>query len=139
MKRFIQVLLLLPLIGCSAIEKPAGSIFSCKSYYDERLKTKVYTIVDDMPINARDLITLCRTLSKNVRIKDDSEWIKTRTVSFIVTTTGELKYIKIYEKDPKDYTEFEHEMVRAMGLIPKWTVAQCNGKKVPVLLVIPIR
>lgn len=139
MKNYTLILMMLALISCSSKKNVATQGSLCKSYYDKNLKMEVYTFVDDMPVGSADVTNFLKVLTKNLRVKNEADLYKTTTISFVVMINGEIKNVRIYNKEKKDYTEFDQEIIRVVNLIPNWSVGKCNGKTVPVLIVIPTR
>jgi protein TonB len=77
-------------------------------------------------------------LSKNYKI-DPNTFDHNFKVGFIVKENGELYDIKIIQNYPIPLTDSENQIIKVFESMKKWKAGSCNGKKVPVRVIIPIR
>ncbi len=60
-------------------------------------------------------------------------------VQFVIDVNGKMVSLGIQNKQPRNYTNAEKELVRVFAMMPKWKPGECDGKKVPVKVMFPLR
>lgn len=111
---------------------------SCVKYYDQTLKMEVYTHADKWPSPPSGIEKFLVYIHRSVKFyQGDSIQSKFRS-SFVVDENGSIKDLKIVDKETKNYSKAEIELLKAISLSPKWEPAKCNGKKVTFLYRFPM-
>jgi len=134
------ILVIASIIACSyktsnLNKQPSG----CSKSYDTILKMDVYSFVDEMPEYPEGQQELLKFITKNLKYPEQEVFQGTITYSFIVDKEGKLIDKKIYNKNKEDYTPLDKEALRVLELMPKWKIGKCNGEKVPVRVILPIK
>lgn len=99
---------------------------------------KVYTTVEQMPEFPGGREAMYKYLSESLKYpeKAKEKGIKGAVyASFIIDTEGEISHIKILRGLTP---EMNHEVIRVIGAMSKWTPGEQDGKKVNVKMVLPV-
>jgi len=115
-----------------------NSRFKCQSYFDEPLKMEVYTIVDTPPTFPGGDFALMRFLMQ-IKYCSQAHPQSLVRLSFVVDPYGKLLDIGIRDKERGEYSCLDKEVIRIFETSPKWVAGSCNGIKVPVRVLHPIR
>jgi len=111
----------------------------CISLYDSTLKQKVYVWVDKMPQYEKGTTDILSYFSAHFHEPENPDDFQgSIKMEFIVTQKGELKGIKIMNKDPMEITLMEKEAIKVFSTMPRWKPGTCRGKAVPVRMQMPI-
>lgn len=109
----------------------------CSSKFDTLTKRQIYLTVDSMPtysINGK--AGLFAFIAQNIKHQEGFVITGTVYICFVVEIDGTLTNKKIL----KGITEvINKEALSIIDKMPKWMPGFCEGKKVPVQMVIPIR
>ena len=124
---------------CCKTSKLNKAQTKCSGSYDTTLKMDIYSFVDKMPEYPGGQQELLEFILKKLKYPEQHVFQGTITYSFAVNKDGELIDKKIYGKNKEDYTPLDKEALRVLDLMPKWKVGECNGKKVPVRVILPIK
>jgi len=109
---------------------------SCQFYLDTALKKQVYLFADkkaEFPGGLRSIMQFVQSILKY----PNSELDITGTViiEFVVDENGNILRKAIRRSVHK---ELDEEALRVIDRLPKFIPAQCEGKAVPFLMVIPV-
>lgn len=81
-------------------------------------------------------------LSENIKLPsvDSTNELQFKiTISFVVDTTGNcINFCVINRKYPDRLSILETECLRVLALMPPWVPGQADGRKVPVIFILPI-
>jgi len=117
---------------------------TCKSYYNATLKKQVFTQAEIEPEFPGGPVPYQRFLSKNLRYpqidsNDLQELQLSVKIKFIVDTDGQIKNPTVQGKaGTSNLTPLEKEALRVIKLMPNWTPGTCNGKVIPVEVILPL-
>ncbi|CAH0182704.1 hypothetical protein SRABI27_01297 [Pedobacter sp. Bi27] len=137
MKNYI---ILFFLFGCSSFQE-RGKIQSgaCQSYYDKKLKIKIFHNVDERAEFPEGFGKEYLFFAKRMKYPDQDNFQGSIKGSFIVDKDGAIISPRIEGKKEEDYTPLDLEFIRVSLLMPKWRPAKCNGKNVATRVIAPIR
>ncbi len=99
---------------------------------------QVYIQVDKMPQFKEGQVDLVKYLSKNIHYPDQAKKDTVKgnvVVEFIVTADGKVDNVKIKQGLN---TPCDQEALRVIKSMPKWIPGEKDGKKVAVLMNLPI-
>ena len=120
-------------LGCiSARHLRQEEIQKCEYEYDQKLKCKVYSRVDQWPEfpGGRDEMHIF--IAKNILVVDDKETDGRISIGLIIDAKGNVVSEHIKNKAIADYTKLEKEVLRVVRLMPKWKPGKCKNRKVAV-------
>lgn len=109
----------------------------CYSKFDTLTKRQIYTTTDSMPsypINGK--AGMFAFISQNIKYQEGFVVTGTVYLSFVVEIDGKLTHKKVL-KGIADGVD--KEALSIIDKMPHWIPGFCEGKKVPVQMVIPIR
>lgn len=112
----------------------------CVMEYDSTLKESVYTYVDRMPEFGKGEISLADYFTRNFHYPEEqlnpqgSIWLV-----FIVDEKGKVQKQTVFNKRKEEFTSIDREALRILSVMPAWRPGTCNGIKVPVRVLWPIR
>lgn len=139
--KILCLLLLLIIVGsCKAQHKTDNSTSDCTQEYDSTLEQKVYTSVDKMPEFDNEGLDLPKFILSKFRYPKEQEdpqgsvWLV-----FIVDENGKVRKGRILKKRKEELTPVDKEALRVISTMPKWKPGECNGVRVPVRIIVPIR
>jgi hypothetical protein len=134
-------ILLLAFLLCSFASDRARAFDSqrndCKTQRDDLTKTTVYITAEIEPLNAGGLPALIREFGKRIILDSIPDDLDTKfIIAFIVKKDGQI----IGERILKDKTggTVGRQMIKIVKSI-KWTPAECDGKKVSMLVKLPLQ
>ena len=99
---------------------------------------QVYVQVDKMPQFRDGQVDLVKYLSKNIRYPEQAKKDSLKgnvLVEFIVTADGKVSNVNIKKSLN---SECDKEALRVIKAMPNWIPGEKNGKKVAVLMNLPI-
>jgi len=109
----------------------------CYSKFDTLTKRQIYTTTDSMPsYPVNGYAGMFAFISRNMKYQEGCVITGTVYMSFIVETDGTLTHKKIIKGITEDINK---DALSIIDKMPKWLPGFCEGKKVPVQMVIPIR
>jgi len=114
--------------------KGTNDSLNCKSYLDSISGSEYYILVDSMPVYPGGQSEMINFFMTNFNYPSEIDTCCKVIVEFIVDTNGEVINLKIAHGLAD---EFDNETLRVMRMMPKWKPGKCNGKAVPVRIVIP--
>jgi len=120
MKKIIVLISLMVTFLCSAQRKDAV----------------LYLSTDKPPRFENSKFDIDDFLHQNIVWPKDIDAEGTVLVSFIVTYKGGISDVKIERSLMK---EFDDEAIRVISLLPKWIPGRVKGKKVDVIVYLPVR
>lgn len=127
------------LLSCEVSKKSLIQNYSCKSQYDTITNLDVFRFVDKMPIYPGGNKAFAEFFSKNFKYPKQNHFQATFQLGFVIGTDGTLLGARIRNKLISEYTITDREALRVLALMPKWESGECKGKKVPVLVFLPIK
>ena len=109
----------------------------CKFYFDSISNRTIYSMVDVMPEFPGGTDSLFSFILKNLNWPNTEVDFQGKVyISLIVETDGRLTN-KFILKGIEDLAD--KEALRIVEKMPKWEVGKCNGMKVPVKFIVPIK
>jgi len=125
--------------SCGISEKTIVQNDSCKSQYDRLTKKEVYPFVDEMPVYPGGNIAIIKFFSENFKYPEQDQFQASFQLEFVIDSDGKLIGARIRNKSHTEQTNAESEAIRVLELMPKWEPGKCAGKKVPVLMLLPLK
>jgi protein TonB len=122
--------------SCSAQVKQPSNKEHCSREYDNLHKKWIYLSTTKAPEFPGGNGKMAQFISKNLQYPDQDHFKGSVRVSFIVESDGSLTNGQVQDKDSGD--EIDKEVLRIIGLMPKWNPGECKGKKVPARVSLPI-
>lgn len=111
------------------------SLTTCKTEMDPLTKRTVYITVDKEAVNEGGQAALIRQYSK-IKLDSIPDDLDTRfIISFIIDPDGQVTGERII----KDKTGNVGQQMIRIAKSFKWTPAECNGRKVPMLVKLPLQ
>lgn len=104
--------------------------------FAQRRDAVLYLSTDRLPRLKKSNIDIYDLIHKKIIWPKEIDAEGTVLVSFIVTKKGELIDIRIESSLIK---EFDDEAIRVLKLLPKWIPGKKKGKKVDVIIYMPIQ
>ena len=115
----------------------ANAQIKCSSKFDTLTKKQIYISVDSMPqFPTNGSAGMFAFIARNMEYQQGLVITGTVYVSFIVERDGTLKHKKII-KGITDGTN--KEALSIIDKMPNWIPGFCEGKKVPVQMIVPIK
>ncbi len=109
----------------------------CTSKFDTVTKRQIYMSADSMPKFPKNgNAGMFAFISENIKHQEGFVITGTVYVSFVVETDGTLKHKKIIKGITADTNK---EALSIIDKMPDWIPGFCEGKKVPVQMIIPIK
>ncbi len=133
----ISVLILI-VNGCST-SRHVGTESKCVSQYDTILQKKIYSFVDEMPQYPDGTEEFLKFILKNLEYSEQEVYQGTINYTFVVDIDGKLLDKRIYNKNVTDYTPIDKKALELLDKISKWEIGKCDGKKVPVRIILPVK
>ncbi|MPM01276.1 hypothetical protein SDC9_47515 [bioreactor metagenome] len=109
---------------------------SCKPYSVVSQDSIIYLLTDSMPEFVGGTDSLFSFFNKNINLSGEEECYGTVFISFIVQSDGNISSAEVLKGICEKY---DSEALRLILTMPAWIPGSCNGKKVPVRLVLPVR
>lgn len=110
----------------------------CSSIFDTIQKREIFKSVDKMPIYGERIADIVTYLRQNliypVILGDNINCMV--YLKFIVETDGKLTTFEVLKSPEQRFSEKAIEVVKNM---PLWKSGECNGKRVPVYYIVPVR
>lgn len=111
--------------------------FECSSYLDTNLNQQVYLFADKKAEFPGGEIELVKFINSHLRFPKDGYCVQgTVYVEFVVGSDGRILRKAIRRSIMR---EMDEEAMKMIDLMPNWIPAQCEGKMVSFLLVIPVK
>lgn len=141
--RFITLLILLTVSG-QTIQVLGQTIShapdSCELKYDSALSRSYYTTVDKMPTFKGGTEKLMKTISKNLKWPGGRCDIEgTVFVACIIEADGQLTNKRILKGLSGKPCDADSEALKVVDYLTSWDPGQCDGKKVAVQYIIPVK
>ncbi|PIF02229.1 MAG: hypothetical protein CR996_01225 [Draconibacterium sp.] len=76
---------------------------------------------------------------KNLEYSEQEVYQGTINYTFVVDIDGKLLDKRIYNKNVTDYTPIDKKALELLDKISKWEIGKCDGKKVPVRIILPVK
>ncbi|WP_316785570.1 energy transducer TonB [Pedobacter frigiditerrae] len=129
-------------LGQSKLVSKTTEKIECVTKFDTLLNRNYYIMADKMPFFQEGEGVMFRIIAKNLKWPNAECCIQgTVYVSFIVESNGRLSNKKI-QKSPfkdNDFCSPNKEALKVLDYLPRWNAGICNGKKVAVLYILPIK
>ena len=138
MKLSFIVILILFSLGCTAYRVVPSKI-DCDFYWDTVLNRNVYTTVDEFPSYPGDMPEFLKFFRQNFTMPSQEEIQGSINLYIVVDTSGLIIDKGIRNKNATEYSLMDKEAIRVLELMPKWEPGKCAGKKVPVLMFLPLK
>jgi len=103
------------------------------------LKKNIYTLVDKMPEYSGGNVALQRYIVENFVYPQQDYFQASFQVEFIIENDGAPINVRIRNKQEKELTEAEKEIISVIRKMPKWQPGECKGKVIPVRMFLPIK
>lgn len=108
----------------------------CIEFYDSSTNRMVYFLIDTMPQFPEGNQALTNFISQNLNYPADGGCFEGPViVSFIVEASGEITSLNIVLSP---YEPANKEVQLLFEKMPNWYPGVCNGKNVPVKMILPI-
>ena len=134
---WINILLL---FGCANnLQMKDVALGSCKYKYNNELKKKIYTQVDEMPSFPGGYDMMFEFFIDKMDLVKQEEFQEMIKLDFVIDVDGKIINAKIRDKKLEDYTLWDKEALRVLKIMPLWKVAACKKKKVPFQWSMPLR
>lgn len=118
------------------IEGDSVSEVSCQFYLDTALKKQVYLFADKKAEFPGGEKAMMQFISKNIIYPKGDNKEGSVFIEFVINEEGKI-IRKAIRKSV--HREVDEEALRVIDKLPKFIPAQCDGKVVPFLMVIPIK
>lgn len=140
-KSVILVLLMCSLLNCKLFSQTIATdtavAVSCQFYLDTALKKQVYLFADQKAEFPGGEKAMIQFIQSNVKYPSGIIEVNgTVFIEFIINENGNIERKAIRRSVHKSVDE---EALRVINKLPKFIPAQCDGKAVPFLMVIPIK
>jgi hypothetical protein len=111
------------------------NVTHCKTQIDSLTKKTIYITVDKEAINSGGQIALMRQYEK-ITLDSFSNNLDTKfIIAFVVDADGQISGERIL----KDQTDYVGQRMIRIAKSFKWTPAECDGLKVPMLVRLPLQ
>jgi len=111
---------------------------NCNSFRDTTLHKLIYKIVDQQPQPVGGIEKLGKQLLKSLKCPSgDADYSGQIIIAFVVEADGKIDGKRIV-KDLSDDQHFFSKQVFTIVDHVKWNPGSCNGKRVPVLYILPL-
>lgn len=121
----------------AACNQHKGKNDICKGTLDSLLGKEVFIFVDTMPTFVSDKDGMLEFFRKN--FKPTSQVQMSVNIVYVVDDDGLVKAARVPGKNQNDWSVFERELIDFFENMPRWNPGSCLGKKVPVVMVFPLR
>jgi hypothetical protein len=115
---------------------------ACKSHYNKALKKTIFTQVSEEPMFPGGASAKMRFITKTLKLPehdiDDNILQSSVIVKLIIDADGTIRQSAIDKKNNRDLTLIDKEVLRVVGLMPKWIPGKCNGEAVAVEITFPV-
>lgn len=123
--------------ACLTMAQEPYKKFSCEFHYDSSLKQNVYDRVDEWPVFPGGPSEAATFIIKNIKYFDVDNR-KSIYAAVVIDVTGKIIQRRIMNKVKRDYTRNEKEVLKVIKMMPRWKPGSCNGKEVPVQVLLPL-
>ncbi len=128
--------------GQKISDKKKSHDSNCVSKFDTTLNRTYYILVDRMPKYRGGQDSMFTTIKKNLELPSGECDIQGIVyVTFIIEPTGKVTNQRIYKTflSNNDFCNPNDEALKVINHLTNWDVGQCNGKKVAVQYMLPIK
>ncbi len=125
-------------LACTLVKPTTKRNNNCRVQYDVITKKEVYSFVDEMPMYIGGNIAILKYFSENFRYPEQDQFQTTFHLIFVIDVDGSIIGVRIKDKLQSELTKAENEAIRVLKSMPKWIPGKCEGRKVPVLMFIPL-
>jgi TonB family protein len=109
----------------------------CSSAFDSIQNREIFQFVDNMPVFGNGPVDLLNYIGKNLKYPSTDICFSGRVIlRFIVESDGSLSNIKVLRGIEESV---DIEAINVIKKMPVWKPGECNGTKVPVYYVVPVR
>lgn len=135
-----QLLVFIPfLLLSSTANSSVSSEDDCYATYDTLMRQMIYTIVDEMPEFPGGPTEVSRFFIAHFNQPQQDDFQSYLPLEFVVDTLGNVDGTRIRNKNMDQLTPSEREALRVIQLMSGWKPGKCEGKPVPVRMILPIR
>lgn len=126
------------LFSCKTSESIVSTQNACQATYDTAIQEKVYSFVSKMPEYLGGNVALIKFIAENFTYPQQDYFQAFFLLEFIIDSDGKPINIGIKGKSDIELTKAEKELIKVLNKMPKWQPGECNGKKVPVRIFLPL-
>jgi protein TonB len=126
-------------IACNPQKQVNDRKNECIIIYDSITSKDVYLQVDEMPSFSVDERKLTEYILNNFIYPKQKEYQFTFQLQFIIDPEGKIDGERIRNKSNLALTPAEKELLNIVKKMPDWNPGKCNGRKVPVLITLPLK
>lgn len=139
MRLFQILLLVIPILNSCGSSSKVHANDNCQAEFDSLVNKEVCTYVDQMPEYPGGNAALMRFIIENFKYPQQSTFQASFQLEFVIDIDGQLIGSRIRNKSEMELTEAEKEILKVISTTPKWQAGKCNGKHVPVKIILPLR